>query len=168
MEYLVGLGCLIFFLGWLLPSPFSWLQLRKLRQENQAYRDHLHTQMEINAAGLHHLKHELTQLKLQNENLRITTHTLGNQPGRAELRLLHSYDRAINIMLAKAPGFAPVWQAVIGEVEKEMRETEHGVRAFMRKIIRPSAPRYSLSHESLRLLNSQPPEEGSREHGEPK
>ena len=57
---------------------------------------------------------ELDSLKQQNENLRMTINTLEQKPGRAEIRTLHVYDKAINLMQKRAPGFAPVWQEVLG------------------------------------------------------
>jgi hypothetical protein len=61
-------------------------------------------------------------------------------------------------MLARAHGFAPTWQAVLAEVEKEMKKTDQGIRAFVKKVFRPSAQLESLSTQSIRLLNRQNPE----------
>jgi len=143
----IGLGG-IFLLGWLIPSPLQWSARRKLQAENRALCEHLYTKMETDAAGLSQLKKENESLKQMNENLRITNHTLRNKPGRAELRLLHIYDEAVNIMCAKAPGFAPVWQGVVTEVESSMQETEQGMRAFVRKVFRPSAQLWQNTKES--------------------
>jgi hypothetical protein len=85
---------------------------------------------------------ELEQLRKTNENLRITVRSLQNKPGRAEIRQLHVYDKAIHSMLAKAPGFAPTWEMVLKEAEDEIAQTETGIGAFMRKVF---VPRKQLS-----------------------
>jgi hypothetical protein len=153
-QILIGSG-VIFFLGWLIPSPLSWSARRKLQAENRLLQEHLNTKMKIEAKGMSLLEQEKEYLKQMNENLRITNQTLQNKPGRSELRLLYIYDQAVNIMLARAPGFAPTWQAVLAEVEKEMQKTDQGIRAFVKKVFRPSAQLESLSTQSIRLLNRQ-------------
>lgn len=157
-QILIGIGCILI-LGWLIPSPFSWFTYRKLQEENRALRDHLHLRMQIDAEGTRQLKQENDNLKQTNSNLRVTNDTLRNKPGRAELRLLHVYDEAINIMLARAPGFAPTWQTVLQEVDDEMKQAEQGVRGFVRKVFHPGEYTKSLSVESTRLLNQQTPEQ---------
>jgi hypothetical protein len=157
-QILIAIGCLLV-LGWLVPSPLSWFTYRKLQDENRALRDHLHLRMQIDAEGTRQLKLENDNLKQLNANLRVTNDTLRNKPGHAELRLLHIYDEAINLMLARAPGFAPTWQSVLEEVGNGMKETEQGLRGFVRKVFRPSERNRTLSVESTRLLNQQPPEQ---------
>ena len=156
-QILIGSG-IIFFLGWLIPSPLSWFARRKLQAEHRLLQEHLNTKMKIEAKGISLLEEEREHLKQMNENLRITNQALQQKPGRSELRLLYIYDQAVNLMLARAPGFAPTWQAVLAEVEQEMKHTDQGLRAFVKKVLRPSAPFERLSPQSLRLLNSQNPE----------
>jgi hypothetical protein len=149
---------IIFFLGWLIPSPLSWSARRKLQAEHRLLQDHLNMKMKIEAKGISDMEQEKEHLKQMNENLRITNQTLQTKPGRPELRLLCTYDQAIHIMLARAPGFAPTWQAVLAEVEMDMQKTDQGIRAFVKKVFRPSAQPESLSTQNIRLLNSQNPE----------
>ena len=137
----------------LCPSPLSWIAHRKLQAEIRTLREHLHTKMEIDAKGLGQLKDDYAKLKNVNENLRVRIQTFQNKPGRAELRLLHIYDRAINTMLARTPGFAPVWQVVLTEAETEMQQADRGIRAFVTKVFRPSAQVEHLSTASTHLLN---------------
>ena len=115
-------------------------QLGATRQQKQL-KDHLHTQMEITAKGTQSTLDELESLRQQNENLRITLATYKNKPGRAELRNLHVYDRAIRMMHEKAPGFGPAWENVLKEAELEIQKTETGVMPFIRKVLNPSATR---------------------------
>jgi len=119
----------------------------ELQKEIEKMREHLHRQMEISAKGSDQLHQDLIDLKKQNENLRITVATLQNKPGRAEIRTLEIYERAVQTMNSKAPGFAGAWQAALAEAEQEMKETEGGLRALVRKVFR-SAPGSHGSQQS--------------------
>lgn len=109
---------------------------RELEEEIDDLRDHIHRQMEISAKGNSALEGELKDLREKNENLRVTVKTLENKPGRAELRQLHVYDRAVRLMNERAPGFASAWENAVREAEKEVDEAETGVRALMRRVTR--------------------------------
>ncbi len=117
---------------------FVWvrglLRCRALNREMARLKESLYTKMQIDAKGHMTRESELEQLKKANENLRITVQSLQNKPGRAEIRQLHGYDKAIHSMLAKAPGFAPTWEMALKEAEDEIARTETGVAAFMRKV----------------------------------
>lgn len=105
-----------------------------LQKEIAGLKDHLHTQMSINARGYEELKKEVEQLKQQNENLRITVATLSNKPGRAELKTLHIWDKAIRALILNSPAFAPAWEVAIAEARKELDDTDSGVKALVRKV----------------------------------
>ena len=53
---------------------------------------------------------EMEALKKDNENLRISVKTLGQKPGRAELRQFNIYDNALRKMMLQAPGFSSAWE----------------------------------------------------------
>ena len=120
---------------------FVWarglLRRRDLNREMARLKESLYTKMQIDAKGHMARESELEQLRKANENLRITVRSLQGKPGRAEIRQLHVYDRAIHSMLARAPGFAPTWEMVLKEAEDEIAQTETGVAAFMRKVFAP-------------------------------
>ncbi len=129
---------------------FAWLKgimkVRENRSELAKLREHLHTKMEIDAEGHRTRNDELNKLKRENENLRISIKTLQHKPGRAELRLLNVYDKAIHNMLAKAPGFAATWEMVMQEAEVEVEQTETGVKALVRKVFTP--PRLTQGNDT--------------------
>lgn len=105
-----------------------------LQKEITGLKDHLHTQMSINAKGYEELKKELDLLKQQNENLRITMATLSNKPGRAELKTLHIWDKAIRTLILNSPAFAPAWEMAVAEAKKEIDEADSGMKALVRKV----------------------------------
>jgi len=145
-PFVLGLG-----LG-LIVAVYLWIQgilkRRSLVKELANLKDHLHTHMEISAKGNESSKSELEALKKQTENLRITVATLKAKPGRAELRTLHIYDKALHMMFEKAPGFAPAWESILKEAEQDMQQTEKGFFPLIRKVFRPSLPQGAASADS--------------------
>jgi predicted nucleic acid-binding Zn-ribbon protein len=124
----VGLG-----LG-LLIALYAWINSLSKRKEIADLKKHLHTQMSINAKGYEQLQNEVEKLKKENENLRITIASLSNKPGRAELKTLHIWDKAIRILTLKSPTFAPAWEMAIAEANKEIEDAESGMKALVRKV----------------------------------
>jgi hypothetical protein len=118
----------------------GWLDRRALHREIEELKNSLFTKLKIETKAQVTMDGELAALKQQNENLRITVSALQQKAGRAELRQLHVYDRALHMMLASAPGFAPAWEDVVQRAEAEMREAETGVGAFVRKVFVAQLP----------------------------
>jgi len=81
--------------GWFLSYIKSRFEIRTHKKELKEYKEHLNRQMKLTNEGSKSLEKELLALKQENENLRISVQTLGQKPGRAELRLLNIYDAAL-------------------------------------------------------------------------
>ena len=137
----LGLGLILAVVLWIQ----GILKRRSLVKDLANLKDHLHTHMEISAKGNESSRSELETLKKQAENLRITVATLKAKPGRAELRTLHIYDKALHMMFEKAPGFAPAWESILKEAEQDMEQTEKGFFPLIRKVFRPSLPQGTSS-----------------------
>lgn len=137
-------------------SPFTWgllvglffvalvwisgvFKRRELRREVRRLREHLHTQMDITSKGNSVMLAENTALKQQNENLRVAVKDWQTKPGRAELRMLAVYDRAVRILNQNAPGFSPVWEKAVKESEQELVASESGVGSMLRRAFQPFA-----------------------------
>jgi len=129
--------------GWILSYFKSLLKIRAYKKELKEYKDHLDRQMKITDVGNKSLTDELSTLKKENENLRISVKTLGQKPGRAELRLLNIYDSALRKMMLKAPGFSSAWETALQEAEREYEENEKGFKTIIKKVFGPS-----ISHQS--------------------
>jgi len=112
-----------------------------LRREIRDLRAHLQRQMEITGAGQRALTDDLEALRHQNENLRVTVATLRQKPGRAELRALGVLERAVRLMQARAPGFAPAWEAALQEAEQEVMQAERGLLPLIRRAFGGSGAR---------------------------
>ena len=132
-----------FFIGWFISYIKSRFEVRKYKKEIKDLQEHLNRQMKISAEGSRNLELNLEKLKKDNENLRVSVNTLGQKPGRAELRLLNIYDGALRKMTLTAPGFASAWEASLQESEREYEDNEQGFKAIVKKIFTPS-----LAHSS--------------------
>jgi len=149
----LGLGLLLA----LLLGVTAWWKRRSLVLDNRQLREHLYTQMTINAKGQQEAAKEMEELKKQCENLRITVASLKNKPSKAELHTLYLYDKAIHLMYEKAPGFAPAWETNLKDAEMELAKANTGLAAWFRKMIHPSLPPPGSTSGSgqIHLLNEQ-------------
>lgn len=121
----------------------SRFEVRGLNKELNEYKEHLNRQMKITNEGSKKLEQELAEFKRDNENLRISVQTLGQKPGRAELRLLNIYDGALRKMMLKAPGFSSAWEVSLLEAEKEYEDNEKGFKSIIKKVFGPSITHHS-------------------------
>jgi len=126
-------------LGWILSYIKSLFTVRKYKKELKEYKDHLERQMKITDAGNKTLMEEMNALKKENENLRISVKTLGQKPGRAEIRQFNIYDSALRKMMLQAPGFSSAWESALQESEREYEESETGLKNIMGKVFGTSA-----------------------------
>ncbi len=106
---------------------------QKLHSKVARLETHIRTQLELQADGNASLKQAVEDLKQQNENLRTTNHSLSTKPGRAELRQLHLYEKALSVMHVRAPGFAVAWSEAVKDAEVELEKEERGLMKWLRK-----------------------------------
>jgi predicted RecB family nuclease len=121
-------------IGWILSYLKSLLTIRKYKKELAEYKAHLERQMKITDTGSKKMMEEMDLLKKDNENLRISVKTLGQKPGRAELRQFNIYDNALRKMMLQAPGFSSAWESSLQESEREYEENEAGFKNIIGKV----------------------------------
>jgi len=124
--------------GWFLSYVKSRFEVASYKKELKEYKEHLNRQMKITNEGHKNLELELKKLKQENENLRISVQTLGQKPGRAEIKLLNIYDTALRKMMLNAPGFASAWELSLQEAQHEYEENEKGFKGIFKKVFKPS------------------------------
>ncbi len=129
VTLLIGL-----FAGWLLATVKGFFKVREYKKELEDYKKHLERQMKITQEGAIKIESDIEKLKKENENLRVTVKTLGQKPGRSELRLLNVYDSALRKMMLKAPGFAQGWELSMQEAENEYEDHEKGLKTVIKKV----------------------------------
>ena len=105
------------------------------KQEIARLRSMLTDRMDLESDGLSKLKGEIADLKVQNENLRISLRTYAQKPGRKEVSRLHVYQQAADRLTINSPGFGAAWQAALKESEDEFEKTFYGIQPFIRRVI---------------------------------
>ncbi len=131
--FLIGLGiglllCLI--------SIINTVRIKSInKKEIQKIKDIVSQKLDIESDSLTSMKTEIKGLKEQNENLRVSVRSLSTKTSKKELTRFQVYDRAIEIMSLKAPGFAPAWQTALRESEDELEKVFFGFKPFMRKAV---------------------------------
>ncbi|MBN2323193.1 MAG: hypothetical protein JXQ30_05620 [Spirochaetes bacterium] len=112
---------------------------RKLKKEIEKLKAHIQSKLEIEAESAENRKREVEELKRQNENLRVSLLTFSEKPGRREIKQLHLYQKAVEILTEKAPGFAQSWQSALHDGEVEMKRIHLGAIPFVRRLL-PGTP----------------------------
>ncbi len=123
--------------------------LKRLTAEHRELQGHLNTTMKISASGNDQLQKELTAVKAQNENLRVSLSTLQQKPGRAEIRHLHVLEGAVRRMREQAPGFASVWEQAVRQSTQDEEAAESGFSKLVRKVL-PSSETASVRVDDSR------------------
>ncbi len=130
----IGLGIAIFF--WVR----SLVKSRQLNADIKKLREHLQTKFEIESADNERRKADMEQLKQERDNLRNMVQVLNQKPGKQEIRQTQVYQKAIEIMFEKSPGFAPAWQITLKDAEEEMRSAEKGIIPFFKRMTSSTTP----------------------------
>ena len=115
------------------------LKTRSLNDSLKKLREHLHTKLEIDSEENERRKAELATVKQERDNLRNMVQVLNQKPGKTELRQMQVYQKAIEIMFEKSPGFAPAWQITMKEADEEIQQAEKGIIPFFKRMT-SSAP----------------------------
>ncbi len=122
----------------LLVAVVLWIRalfkMRQLSADIKKLREHLHTKLEIDSEENERRKAALDKIKQERDNLRNMVQVLNQKPGRQELRQAQIYQKAVEIMFEKSPGFAPAWQITLKEAEEEMRKAESGIIPFIKRM----------------------------------
>lgn len=112
----------------------GWIKVRELNAQLRKLREHLHTKLEIDSAENERRKEEMEKIKQERDNLRNMVQLLNQKPGRQELRQVQIYQKAIESMFERSPGFAPAWQITMKESEEEIQRAERGIIPFFRRM----------------------------------
>lgn len=112
----------------------SLMKIRQQGRDIKKLREHMHTKFEIESTDNQRRKNEFEKVKQERDNLRNMTQVLNQKPGRQELRQSQIYQKAVEIMFEKSPGFAPAWQITLKEAEEEMKDAEKGIIPFFKRM----------------------------------
>ncbi len=132
----------------------GWFKARELNGNLKKLREHLHTKLEIDSAENERRKEEMSKVKQERDNLRNMVQVLNQKPGRQELRQVQVYQKAIEIMFEKSPGFAPAWQITVKEAEEEIKRAERGIIPFFKRMTTTGSGTEKSSKKPLELEQS--------------
>lgn len=121
------LGSLLAVLCWY----SGWRQIRELRKS-------LQTQMELTQRGHQSALDENAALTKRCAHLETSLAALSQRPGKAEMKTLYAYDRALHILYGRTPGFATAWESALAEAQQEMESQDKGLKPLLRKVFHPS------------------------------
>lgn len=127
----------------------GFLRRRELSIEVSRLRNHLHTKLEIDSGENERRKNEISTLKQERDNLRITVQSLNQKPGRKEIRQYYIYQTALDMMFEKAPGFAPAWQITLKEAERVFDDSEKGVVPLLKRLMPTNTGQQVEKYEKL-------------------
>lgn len=116
------------------------VETKRLATENKELQGHLNTQLKINSKGNEKLELELTDLREQNETLRMNLNASSHKPGKAEQRQLQIMDAAASVMREQAPGFAQAWEKALRDAESDVEAAEGGLKKLIRKVMPATKP----------------------------
>lgn len=127
----LGIGLLLFILALIHIARLK----RRHKREMLQVKNMVSQKMDLEYESITKLRSDVERLKKQNENLRISLRAYSQKPNRKEMAQLQMYQRAIDIMNMKAPGFAPAWQLALKESEEEMDKVFLGLHPFVKKVV---------------------------------
>ena len=134
----LGIGA---FLG-LIGVTFAVMRLFDTKGEVKRLKRHLSDKLELEAEATNRLRHDLQDLKQQNENLRIKVANLNQFPDKRLHRELEIYARAERFMVSSSPGFPAVWEeakrSAVAGLEQEENGNSLPKRVFNALLNRPS------------------------------
>ena len=139
-HFYLGLG-IGAFLG-LIGISFAVMRLFDTKGEVKRLKRHLSDKLELEAEATNRLRHDLQDLKQQNENLRIKVANLNQYPDKRLQRELEIYARAERFMVSSSPGFPAVWEeakrSALAGLEQEENGNSLPKRVFNALLNRPS------------------------------
>jgi hypothetical protein len=134
----------------LLGIAFAVMRLMDTKSEVKRLKRHLSDKMELEADATNRLRHDLQDLKQQNENLRIKVANLNQFPDKRLQRELEIYARAERFMVSSSPGFPAVWEEAKRSAMNGLEQEENGnslpKRVFNALLNRPSFKSTNSDH----------------------
>jgi hypothetical protein len=126
----------------LIVIAFALMRLWDTKSEVKRLKRHLSDKLELESEATNRLRHDLQELKQQNENLRIKVANLNQIPDKRLHRELEIYARAERFMVSSSPGFPAVWEEAKRSAMNGLEQEETGKslpkRVFNALLNRPS------------------------------
>jgi hypothetical protein len=134
----------------LIVIAFALMRLWDTKSEVRRLKRHLSDKLELESEATNRLRHDLQELKQQNENLRIKVANLNQIPDKRLHRELEIYARAERFMVSSSPGFPAVWEEAKRSAMNGLEQEETGKslpkRVFNALLNRPSYKSSNSDH----------------------
>jgi hypothetical protein len=134
----------------LIVIAFALMRLWDTKSEVKRLKRHLSDKLELESEATNRLRHDLQELKQQNENLRIKVANLNQIPDKRLHRELEIYARAERFMVSSSPGFPAVWEeakrSAMNGLEQEETGKSFPKRVFNALLNRPSYKSSNSDH----------------------
>ncbi|MBV8226450.1 MAG: hypothetical protein JO232_14815 [Verrucomicrobia bacterium] len=135
----LGIGVVLGLIG----VTFALIRLWDTKGEVKRLKRHLAEKLELEAEATSRLRHDLQDMKQQNENLRIKIANLNQYPDKRLQRELEVFARAEKFMVSNSPGFPAVWEEAKRNAITGLQDEETGKslpkRVFNALLNRPAA-----------------------------
>lgn len=109
-------------------------EIADTRYDYRRLEELMNTQMRVTAKAQDELTTEIEGHQKSIVNLQTSLASYKHKPGRKELRLLHTYERAQSIMTKNASGSVLAWENAKKEAEAELLDTDKGIKPILRKV----------------------------------
>ena len=134
----------------LIVIAFALMRLWDTKGEVKRLKRHLSDKLELESEATNRLRHDLQELKQQNENLRIKVANLNQIPDKRLHRELEIFARAERFMVSSSPGFPAVWEEAKRSAMNGLEQEETGKslpkRVFNALLNRPSYKSSNSDH----------------------
>ena len=134
----------------LIVIAFALMRLWDTKNEVKRLKRHLSDKLELESEATNRLRHDLQELKQQNENLRIKVANLNQIPDKRLHRELEIFARAERFMVSSSPGFPAVWEEAKRSAMNDLEQEETGKslpkRVFNALLNRPSYKSSNSDH----------------------
>ena len=134
----------------LIVIAFALMRLWDTKNEVKRLKRHLSDKLELESEATNRLRHDLQELKQQNENLRIKVANLNQIPDKRLHRELEIFARAERFMVSSSPGFPAVWEEAKRSAMNGLEQEETGKslpkRVFNALLNRPSYKSSNSEH----------------------
>jgi hypothetical protein len=109
-------------------------EIADARYDYRRLEDQMNTQMRVGAKAQEELLKEIEEHKAIIHNLELSLSKRNSKAGRKELRSLHIFERAEEILAKKSPGSILAWENAKNEAEADFQDADKGFKPLFRKV----------------------------------
>lgn len=109
-------------------------EIADARYDYRRLEDQMNTQMRVSAKAQEELLKEIEAHKEIIHNLETSLTKRNSKAGRKEMRMLHTYEKAEELLAKKSPGSLLAWENAKKEAEADFQDADKGLKPIFRKV----------------------------------